>query len=134
MMQLKMYKNELLIGLSFLLLLTAFFYKQGQLSHQNSGVSSSAASLQELKEVIALKKVWGDKKITKKMDGLKMMVPSSQLKWTRTGKKLTASFKNLSANMLNKIMSKIMNIAVEIQKLEVKKMGTSYHLELKCKW
>jgi len=134
MTQWKVYKNELLIGATLLLLLIAFFYKQGQIGQQNGGMSATESSLQELKEVIALKKVWGDKKITKKMDGLKKMVPSSQIKWNRTGKKLTASFKNLNPNMLNKVISKIMNIAVEIQKLEVKKIGAYYQLELKCKW
>ena len=84
--------------------------------------------------MIALKKVWGDKKITKKVDGLKAMVPASQVKWKRDGRKLTASFRKLSPNGLNKMITKIMNIAVEIQKLEVKKMGGAYQLELKCKW
>ena len=134
MMQWKVYKNELLVGLTFLLLLIAFFYKQGQLSQQNSGASAMESSLQELKETIALKKIWGDKKITKEVDELQKIVPASQVKWSKTGTKLTASFKNLNPNMLNKIISKIMNIAIEIQKLEVKKIGTSYQLELKCKW
>ena len=134
MMQMKVYKNELIIGLTFLLLLIAFFYKQGQLSQQNSGASATESSLQELKETIALQKVWGDKKITKKVDELRKIVPASQLKWDKTGTKLTASFKNLNPNMLNKIIGKIMNIAVEIQKLQVTKIGASYQLELKCKW
>ena len=134
MIQWKVYKNELLIGMAFLLLLIAFFYKQGQLSAQNSGENSAVSSLQELKEVIALKKVWADKKITKKIDALKAIVPPSQVNWKRDGKKLTASFKSLSPNGLNTMITKIMNIAVEIQKLEVKKMGGSYQLELKCKW
>ncbi|PTB83599.1 hypothetical protein C9926_02050, partial [Sulfurovum lithotrophicum] len=82
----------------------------------------------------ALKKVWGDKKITKKVEKLKAIVPPSKVKWSRKGKKLTASFQNLSASELNRIVIKVLNLAVEIQKLEVKKTGTTYQMELKCKW
>jgi hypothetical protein len=134
MMQWRVYKNEILVGLALLLLVIAFFYKQGELSAQNGGQSAAVTSLQELKEVIALKKVWGDKKITKKVDALKTMVPANQVKWKRNGKKLTATFSKLNPNLLNKMTTKVMNIAVEIQKLEVKKSGGTYQMELKCKW
>jgi len=131
-MQLKKYKNELIVGLALLLLLIAFMYKQGVvLGHTDT---SAATSLKELKEVIALKKVWGDKKTTKKVDKLKTIVSPSKVKWSRKSKKLAASFLNLSNQELNRVIIKIMNLAVEIQKLEVKKMGVSYQVEFKCKW
>jgi hypothetical protein len=134
MMQLKAYKNELIVGLAFLLLVIAFSYKQIQVSKQNSGSSASAVSLQELKDVIALKKVWGDKKITKKVEKLKTLVSPSKVKWHRQGKKLTASFQGLSAQEFNRLIIKIMNLAVEIQKLEVRNTGSTYQVEFKCKW
>jgi hypothetical protein len=132
--QLKAYKNEILIGLALLLLLVSLVYKQGKVSATNGEGGGATSSLQELKEVIALKKVWGDKKITKKVDKLKNILSPSKIKWSRKGKKLTASFKNISAQELNRLVVKIMNLAVEIQKLEVHKSGTSYQVELKCKW
>jgi len=132
MIQLKRYKNELIVGIALLLLLIALIYKQGVVSGQSD--VSAGTSLQELKEVIALKKVWGDKKITKKVDKLKTIVSPSKVKWSKKSKKLTASFLNLSNQELNRVIIKIMNLAVEIQKLEVKKLGASYHVEFKCKW
>jgi len=134
MMQLKAYKNELIVGLAFLLLIIAFSYKQIQVSNQNSATSGTAASLQELKDVIALKKVWGDKKSTKKVEKLKTLVAPSKVKWHRQGKKLTASFQGLSAQEFNRLMTKIMNLPVEIQKLEVHNTGSVYQVEFKCKW
>jgi len=131
-MQLKTYKNELIVGIALLLLLIALIYKQGVVSGQDDTRASTA--LQALKEVIALKKVWGDKKTTKKVDKLKTIVSSSKVKWSKKSKKLTASFLNLSNQELNRVIVKIMNLAVEIQKLEVKKLGTSYQVEFKCKW
>ena len=132
MMQLKRYKNELIVGIALLLLLIALIYKQGVTSGQTD--ASAGTALQELKEVIALKKVWGDKKTTKKVDKLKTIVSPSKIKWSKKSKKLTASFLNLSNQELNRIIVKIMNLAVEIQKLEVKKQGVAYQVEFKCKW
>jgi len=131
-MQLKRYKNELIVGIALLFLVIALIYKQSVVSSQAD--ASVGTSLQELKEVIALKKVWGDKKTTKKVDKLKTIVSSSKVKWSKKSKKLTASFLNLSDQELNRIIVKIMNLAVEIQKLEVKKLGASYQVEFKCKW
>jgi len=132
--QLKAYKNEIIVILAFLLLLIALVYKQGKTSTVNSAESTATSSLQELKEVIALKKVWGDKKITKKVEKLQKIVSPSKIKWNRKGKKLTATFTSLSSQEFNRLIVKIMNLAVELQKLDVRKTGTSYHVELKCKW
>ena len=132
MTQLKAYKNELIVGLAFLLLLIAFFYKQGQVSGQAD--TSAKSEVQELKEVIALKKIWGDKKTSKKVDTLKMIVSPAKVKWSKKSKKLTASFSNLTNQELNRVIIKIMNLAVIIQKLEVKKLGATYQVECKCKW
>jgi hypothetical protein len=132
MMQLKRYKNELIVGVALLLLLISLIYKQGITAGQSD--ASADTSLQELKEVIALKKVWGDKKITKKVDKLKTIVSPSKIKWSKKSKKLTASFSNLTNQELNGVIVKIMNLAVEIQKLEVKKQGVAYQVEFKCKW
>ena len=132
--ELKAYKNEIIVALALLLLLIALVYKQGKVSSVNSVGSGANSSLQELKEVIALKKVWGDKKITKKVEKLQKIVTPSKVKWSLKGKKLTATFKNLSSQEFNRIMIKIMNLAVELQKLDVSKTETSYQVELKCKW
>jgi len=132
MTQLKAYKNELIAGIAFLLLMIAFVYKQGKVSGHTD--TSAGTALQELQEVISLKKIWGDKKMTKKVDKLKTIVAPSKVKWSKKSKKLTASFTNLSNQELNRVIVKIMNLAVEIQRLEVKKLGTSYHVEFKCKW
>ena len=132
MTQWKAYKNEIIAGVALLLLLIAFIYKQGKVSGQTD--TSASTELQELKEVISLKKIWGDKKITKKVDKLKAIVSPSKVKWTKKSKRLTASFSNLNNQELNRVIVKMMNLAVEIQRLEVKKLGASYQVEFKCKW
>jgi len=128
------YKNEIMVGVSLLLMVMAFVYKEGQISKQAETAKHIATSLEELKEVIALKKVWKDKNLSKKVERLKGVVSPSKMTWRRDGKKLTASYKALTPRELNTLISKIMSLAVEIEKLELHKTGETYEVELKCKW
>ena len=133
-MSLKRYQNELIVLLAFLLMLVAFLYKNGQISSQTENAVNSRYALSELKEIIALKKVWGDKKTSKRVEKLKELVPKSKVVWTKKGKKVTAVYEELSSKELNKLISKILSLAVVITQLDIKKTGSSYRVELKCKW
>ena len=128
------YKNEILVGVSLLLLVLALVYKEGQTSKQADTLKNMTTSLEELKEVIALKKVWKDKNLSKKVESIKSVVAPSKMTWKRNGKKLTMSCKALTPQEFNSLISKIMSLAVEIEKLELHKEGESYQVEFKCKW
>jgi methyl coenzyme M reductase subunit C-like uncharacterized protein (methanogenesis marker protein 7) len=128
------YKNELIVGVAFLLLVLGLFYKQAQVSGQVDKAKNTSTSLNELKEVIGLKKVWVDKQIAKKVESIKSVVSPSKVKWKKTGKKVTASFNNLNDRELNNLISKVLSLAVEIDNLEVNRIGEVYKVELKCKW
>lgn len=130
----KAYKNELILAFAFLLLVIAFFYKQGVVASQNVASSDASNTLIELKETITLQRIWANKQSTKKVENLRKLLSPSSIKWKRTGKKLTALFSNLSAIELNRMVVKVMNLPVLIEKLDVTKSGTSYTMELKCKW
>jgi len=134
MMRLKAYKNELIVGLSFLLLLITFTYKQIHSSGQNGAISSAGIALQELKEVISLKKIWGDKKIPKKIEKLRSIAAPSKTKWHVESKKLSVSFQGLNTKEFDRLIVKIMNLPVEIQKLNIDSSGSIYNVEFKCKW
>ena len=133
-MNLKAYQNEIIALIALFVLLIAFIYKQNHIPAQESSEGSGASTLYELKEVIALKKVWADKKTTKKVMKLKALVAPSKVTWQKKSNKVTANFSNLTPNELNKITTSILNLAVSIQKLDIKKSGSAYAMELKCKW
>ena len=128
------YKNEMIVALAFLLFIGAFFYKNHVVSAQGSTGSESVQILEDMKESMALKALWGDKKMSKKLEKLKVGISPSKFKWTKKGKNLSATFNTISAKELNILMKKLMNLAVEIQRLDISKLGASYTLELKCKW
>ena len=133
-MNLKAYQNEIIALIALFVMLIAFIYKQNHIPAQESAEGSGASTLYELKEVIALKKVWADKKTTKKVMKLKALVSPSRVTWQKKSNKVTAKFSNLTPNELNKITTSILNLAVSIQKLDIKKSGSAYTMEFKCKW
>jgi hypothetical protein len=130
----KTYKNELVVFAALFFMFIGVIYKHEQVSGQTDSAKVAQNVLYELKEIVSLQKVWGDKRTSKKVDKLQMFVSPSKIKWQKKSKKLTASFSSLSASELNKLVTKILNIAVQIQKLDIRKLGASYTVELKCKW
>lgn len=130
----KRYQNELIVLFTFLLMFAAYAYKNTQTSSHAEQRAGTNYSMSEIKEVIALKKIWSDKKTTQKIKKLQTLIPKSKVTWNSKSKKLTASYKGLTASELNKLVTKILNLAVEIQKLKVQKTDSSYAVEFKCKW
>ena len=130
----KRYQNELMVLLSLIVMVGALLYKNGEISSQIEKEVALKHSIAELREIIALKKVWADKKISKRVDKLKAVIPKSKLKWRKKGRRLTALYEELSAKELNRVISKILNLPVEIRDLNIEKRDASYHVEFKCKW
>jgi len=130
----KQYKNELIVAMSLLLLIVALGYKNAQLSARTENIFNMKHSVSEFQELIVLKKRWGDKKISTRVDKLKKIVPASKLKWQKKTKKVTASYQGISAKELNKVITTILNLAVQIDLLEIKNNNGSYTVEFKCKW
>jgi len=130
----KRYQNELIALAAFLLMFIGYGYKSAHVSSQTETMSSMKHSVGEIKEVIALQKIWADKKTTNKVKKLQTLIPASKVKWSSKSKKVTAAYKGLSATELNKLVTKILNLPVEIQKLKIQKIASSYDVEFKCKW
>jgi len=133
-MNIKRYMNELIVLLALLLLVGAYVYKHYQGTQQTEQVTKTKKTLNELKEVVALKKIWGDKKISKKVIALEKTIPASKVKWSRKQNKVTASYKDLTPNELNQLITKVLNTPVSIVLLDVTKQASNYNVEFKCKW
>ncbi len=130
----KRYQNELIALIAFVFMLGAYGYKTAQVSSQAQSIAAAKHSVEEIQEVVSLKKIWADPKTSKKVEKLQMLVPASKVKWSNKNKKVTASYKNLTATELNTLVTKILNVPVEIQKLKIQKVASSYDVEFKCKW
>ena len=130
----KRYQNELIVLAAFTFMFGGYLYKQSQSSSQEAYAVGSKYAVAELKEVIALRKIWSDKKIPQKVANLEKLISPSKVKWSNKSKKLTAVYSGLTDDELNKLVTKILNLPVEIKKLNIQKTDSSYHVEFKCKW
>jgi hypothetical protein len=130
----KRYQNELIALAAFLLMLIGYGYKTAHVSSQMETMASVKHSVGEIKEVVALQKIWADKKTTKNVEKLQTLIPVSKVQWSSKSKKVSAVYKGLTATELNKLVTKILNLPVEIQKLKIQKIASFYDVEFKCKW
>ena len=130
----KRYQNELIVLIAFVLMLGGYLYKNVQISTQSEMSANVNRSVGELKEVIALQKIWSDNKTTNMVDRLQSVVPQNKVKWSSKNKKLTASYKGLTTTEVNTLVTSILKLPVEIQKLKIQNLATSYDVEFKCKW
>ena len=130
----KAYQNEIIVFVSFLLMVGAFFFKQSKIKAQSVDAVVIEKTINETKEIAGLIRVWKDKKVSKKVLKIKNVITSSKVKWSKKSNKITASYKNLTAIELNRLMTKILNVPIEIVKLQIQKVGSSYTVEFKCKW
>jgi len=128
------YKNELIVMVSILIMGATYLYKNDQSTVQVEANKNVYKSLEEVKEVIALKKLWKNKKTLKKLDKIRRSMSSTKVKWEKKGKKVVASFEGLTNVELNKLTTLILNTAVEITLLDIKKVGLRYDVEFKCKY
>lgn len=130
----KRYQNELIVAVAFVSMLGAYLYKHNQVTVQARQAQEVRQSLEELKEVISLQKIWADKKTGKKVSDIQKLVPAAKVKWGNKGKKVTASYTGLSPNELNRLVTKILNLPVVITLLDIQKNASDYTMEFKCKW
>lgn len=130
----KRYQNELIVLTALLFMFMGYLYKHTQVSSQREAMVESKHALEEIKEVVALKKIWSDKKTTQKVAKLKTLIPESKIRWSKKSKKVTASYKGLSDKELNTLVTKILNLPIAIKKLHIKNVASSYDVEFKCQW
>jgi len=130
----KRYQNELIVLLSFILMLMGYWYKHAEVSAQNKAMFESKVVLEEIKEVIALKKIWSDKKTSQKLNILKTLIPEEKVRWSKKNKKVIASYKGLNDKELNTLVTKILNLPIAIKILKIKNVVSVYDLEFKCQW
>ncbi|SFZ97359.1 hypothetical protein MNB_SV-5-288 [hydrothermal vent metagenome] len=133
-MILKRYKNEIIVLFSIILLISGHLYKSAQSEASVENQRNTKYAAREFKELISLKKRWADKTMSKKVEKLKRYASPEKVNWKKKGKKLSVTYKNLTAKELNKVLTTILNLAIQIEKLKIKNNQTSYNLELKCKW
>ena len=136
MMTLQRYKNELIILFTFLFVLFAFMYKFSASEYVNQNRVLMQEQVMEISKIKAFKEQWGDKQLANKVKVLKTIVPTSKVgSFRKKSKKLVASYRNLTGNELSKITNKLINMPIQIVRLDITQNAKNqYTMEFTCKW
>ena len=131
----KRYQNEAIVLLAFVAMIAGYLYKSISANNLDRVKAEVALSATEVGEIIALKKQWGNEKLTQSVNKINLNIAPNKIKqFSIKSKKLQASYRGLSAKEMNSIIVRLENIAVQIVKLGTKRQGESYNMEIVCKW
>lgn len=120
------------VALLFALVALAYKYTHRSVVHHES--LQMQQTLQQIQEASSLKSRWSDRKTAQKLASLRTLSPASKVVWKKSGKKLTATFKDLSGKEANRLITKLLNIAVQIDMLKIERKQKNYTVEVVCKW
>ncbi len=128
------YRNEIIVGVSLLFALTALSYKYIHRASVETERHAIGQGIVRLHEAVSLQKRWADKRTTKKLASLQKLFPNAKVIWKKSGKKIVATFANLKPEEANRLVTKLMNLAVQIEALNITKQDKTYKVEMTCKW
>jgi type II secretory pathway pseudopilin PulG len=130
----KRYQNELMVVAALLFALLAYSYKSSQRTAMAEANQQMAKEVALFQETVSLKKIWGDKRIASRLESIRKLIPAAKVKWQKKGRKLTVNFSDLKASEVNTVVTKFLNIPVQLEAMKVQKRGDNYTMEIRCKW
>ena len=135
-MTLQRYKNEIILFLTAMFAIFAFYYKLSATNYVNENKAVIQKQISEIVEIESYKKQWKSKGIANKVKIFKRIVPTSKVKiFSKKSTKVTLSYINLNTNELNKISNKLLNMPIQIIKLRIKESSKNkFTMEFTCKW
>ncbi len=86
----------------------------------------------DIKETIALKKLWDAKGLKSKIEKVINKIPNKKVHFKRKSFEFSAT--NLNYRDLNHILNKFASMPLEFKKLNIKKVGSNFNLECLCEW
>ncbi len=135
-MTLQRYRNEIILLLTALFAIFAFYYKLSATNYVNENKALIQKQISEIVEIESYKKQWKSKGMAKKVKIFKTIVPASKIKlFSKKSSKVKVSYINLSTNDLDKITNKLLNMPIQIIKLQIKESRKNkFTMEFTCKW
>lgn len=131
----KRYQNELIVLAAILIMSVALLYKSSTVSKIDDVKIEVSKLMDEMGEIIALKKQWGNPELSKKVLKIKEGLAANKVKsFDIRSNKLTAVLEGLSEKEMSNTIIRIENMAVQIMRLNVKSDAGTYKMEIICKW
>ncbi len=136
LMTLQRYKNEIILLVAFLFALFAFFYKLNASSYVEENKANIQQQISDITAIGNYKGMWDGKSMANRVKVLKTIVPVSKVQsFSKKSKKLVATYVNLTADELNKLNNKLINMPVQIVSLQITESSKNiFTMEFTCKW
>ena len=136
LMTIQRYKNEIILLLTFLFAIFAFYYKFSASDYVDKNRAVIQKQIREINTIESYKKQWANKGMANKVKLFKTIVPASKVKlFSKKSSKIVASYVNLTSSDLNKITNKLLNMPIQIIKLHVTESSKNkFTMEFRCKW
>ncbi|KIM03630.1 MAG: hypothetical protein KN64_11580 [Sulfurovum sp. AS07-7] len=130
------YKNELLLLVALIFLISAYLYKLTKSYQDSIERVELAKNITDFNRVVELQKSWKVKNMSQNIDTLKSIVPTVKIQEVNIeGDKLKASYKMLNPNELNMVVDKIFNLPIQIQQFDVKESSKEqFMVDVRATW
>jgi len=129
-----MNKNTIIIALSTLFLIGAVAFSYIQKQNFFKELEDIKVQKQEIEQTIALQKLWKAKKVKSKIESALSFLKNDQ-KYLKIDKnKAVVNLANLNEKELNRVLSKLASMPIQLKNLDIKKVGNNFTLECKCVW
>jgi hypothetical protein len=136
LMTIRRYKNEIILMLTLLFAGWAFYYKYSAMEYVQKNRALISNQIEEITAIERYKKQWANKGMAKRVKLFKTIVSSSKVKrFSKKSSKLSVLYVNLTSRELNKITNKLLNMPIQIVKLQIKESSKNrFTMEFTCKW
>jgi|GEM_PF-6777540 murein L,D-transpeptidase YafK len=126
---------EIILIASFLFMLFGLLYSWNKNSTLNERSKEIAKTEAEVNQILNFKSTWEKKDINRRVERLKNILKSEQIKEFRVShKKAYIKLSNVQIKTLNRFLVKLSSLPVRFITLDVDSNGEKYDMECRCKW
>jgi hypothetical protein len=126
---------EIILGVTFLFMVSGFFYSWSKNSTLNQRSKEISKIKQDVSQILNYKKTWEMKRINRKVEHLRRVLKSGNIKDFKISRsKAYIRLVDLDIRTINRFLVKLSSLPVQFITLEVDSNGEKYNMECRCKW
>ncbi len=122
-----------LLILAAVLMFASLAYRTFEAHRLETVRRQSEQTLKEVAATVALERLWHTKDWKKKLPRLRQMLPQNEIKrFELKGEKLSILLEGVEGKDLNRFLSRLESLPLQIQTLEVQGEKNRYRMECRC--
>jgi hypothetical protein len=134
MVMLRKYGFEAILAVSILFAVAMSIYKHHAFSTAWDQTKRTEKKIAEIKKLKGLQSFWRSSGMANRLRTIKPMLKGKHVQWEISGKKLKAGCDGLTAKEVDRILTKLFRLPVEIRRFSLSEENDRYRLEWICGW